>query len=70
MHGDAALAGQGICYETFHLSYLPCYTTHGSIHFVINNQVGFTTDPRFARSSPYCTGKHTERSFIRIAKKF
>lgn len=98
MHGDAAFAGQGIVYETFHLSDLPSYTTHGTIHVVVNNQVsckdrcnvasvpyqsdftysslnclppdfscwghklllspaqiGFTTDPRMARSSPYPT---------------
>jgi len=55
LHGDAAFAGQGIVYETFHLSDLPFYTTHGCIHVVANNQIGFTTDPRFSRSSPYCT---------------
>lgn len=55
LHGDAAFAGQGVVYETFHLSDLPDYTTHGTIHIVVNNQVGFTTDPRFSRSSPYCT---------------
>lgn len=82
LHGDAAFAGQGIVYETFHLSDLPSYTTHGTIHVVVNNQVavlvlsevcppaaadashgapshpsqiGFTTDPRVARSSPYPT---------------
>ena len=47
--------GQGVVYETFHLSDLPDYTTHGTIHVVVNNQIGFTTDPRVARSSPYCT---------------
>uniref|UniRef100_A0A4W6E8S1 2-oxoglutarate dehydrogenase complex component E1 n=1 Tax=Lates calcarifer TaxID=8187 RepID=A0A4W6E8S1_LATCA len=55
MHGDAAFAGQGVVYETFHLSELPSYTTHGTIHVVVNNQIGFTTDPRVARSSPYPT---------------
>lgn len=55
LHGDAAFAGQGIVYETFHLSDLPDYSTHGTIHIVVNNQIGFTTDPRMARSSPYCT---------------
>ena len=39
MHGDAAFAGQGVVYETFHLSELPAYTTHGTIHIVVNNQV-------------------------------
>jgi len=102
LHGDAAFSGQGIVYETFDLSQLPNYTSHGVIHIVVNNQasfqskltlfyctliisfiyltlrkvklnkdrlwknfylfennkklqVGFTTDPRFSRSSPYCT---------------
>ncbi|KAF6023589.1 hypothetical protein EB796_018093 [Bugula neritina] len=55
LHGDAAFAGQGVVYETFHLSDLPHYTTHGTVHIVVNNQIGFTTDPRFSRSSPYCT---------------
>ncbi|CAM9284040.1 unnamed protein product [Lampetra planeri] len=45
MHGDAAFAGQGVVYETFHLSELPSYTTHGTVHVVVNNQIGFTTDP-------------------------
>ncbi|KAJ1548780.1 hypothetical protein HK405_015274 [Cladochytrium tenue] len=55
LHGDAAFSGQGIVYETFGLSDLPAYTTGGSIHIVVNNQVGFTTDPRFSRSTPYCS---------------
>ncbi|XP_036832826.1 2-oxoglutarate dehydrogenase, mitochondrial isoform X2 [Oncorhynchus mykiss] len=55
LHGDAAFAGQGVVYETFHLSDLPSYTTHGTVHVVVNNQVGFTTDPRVARSSSYPT---------------
>ncbi|KAH7638297.1 2-oxoglutarate dehydrogenase [Dermatophagoides farinae] len=55
LHGDAAFAGQGVVYETFHLSELPDYSTHGTVHIVVNNQIGFTTDPREARSSPYCT---------------
>eukprot|EP00124_Ichthyophonus_hoferi_P002173 Ihof_evm3s138 gene=Ihof_evmTU3s138 len=55
MHGDAAFSGQGVVYEVFNLGDLPHYTTGGTIHVVCNNQIGFTTDPRFSRSSPYCT---------------
>jgi len=58
LHGDAAFCGQGIVFETMHLSDLPDYTTHGTIHIVVNNQIGFTTDPRHSRSSPYCTGRY------------
>ncbi|XP_053972570.1 2-oxoglutarate dehydrogenase-like, mitochondrial [Hylaeus volcanicus] len=55
VHGDAAFSGQGIVYETMHLTDLPEYTTGGVIHVVINNQIGFTTDPRYSRSSAHCT---------------
>ncbi|MEX2336032.1 MAG: 2-oxoglutarate dehydrogenase E1 component [Fulvivirga sp.] len=55
IHGDAALAGQGVVYEIIQMSELKGYTTGGTIHFVINNQVGFTTDYDDARSSIYCT---------------
>merc|ERR1711981_279440 len=55
LHGDAASSGQGIVYETMGMSELPDYSTHGTIHIVGNNQIGFTTDPRYSRSSPYCT---------------
>ncbi|KAJ4493227.1 oxoglutarate dehydrogenase [Lentinula lateritia] len=53
LHGDAAFAGQGIVYETMGMHNLPNYGTGGTIHLIVNNQVGFTTDPRFARSTPY-----------------
>ena len=55
VHGDAALAGQGIVYEVAQMAGLKGYTTGGTIHFVINNQIGFTTDYDDARSSIYCT---------------
>uniref|UniRef100_A0AC35TYH7 Oxoglutarate dehydrogenase (succinyl-transferring) n=1 Tax=Rhabditophanes sp. KR3021 TaxID=114890 RepID=A0AC35TYH7_9BILA len=55
LHGDAAFAGQGVVMETFNLDDLPSYTINGAIHMVCNNQIGFTTDPRLSRSSPYCT---------------
>ena len=53
LHGDAAFAGQGVVAECFGLSGLTGHRTGGSIHFIINNQIGFTTSPRFGRSSPY-----------------
>ena len=55
IHGDAAVAGQGLVYEIAQMSKLPAYDTGGSLHFVINNQIGFTTDFEEARSSIYCT---------------
>ncbi len=53
LHGDAAFAGQGVIAECFGLSGLKGHNTGGSIHFIINNQIGFTTYPRYSRSSPY-----------------
>jgi 2-oxoglutarate dehydrogenase E1 component len=53
LHGDAAFAGQGIVAECLGFSGIPGYSTGGCLHYIINNQVGFTTSPQFARSSPY-----------------
>lgn len=53
IHGDAAFAGQGVVAECFGLSGLKGYKTDGSLHFIVNNQIGFTTNPRYSRSSPY-----------------
>ncbi|TKA63216.1 2-oxoglutarate dehydrogenase, mitochondrial [Cryomyces minteri] len=55
LHGDAAFAGQGVVYETMGFYALPGYQTGGTIHIIVNNQIGFTTDPRFSRSTAYCS---------------
>ena len=68
IHGDAAFAGQGVIAECFGLSGLKGYRTGGSIHFIINNQIGFTTMPRHSRSSPYPsdTAKMIEAPIIHV----
>jgi len=55
VHGDAAVAGQGIVYECLQMEKLPDYSVGGTVHVVINNQVGFTTTPDKGRSTTYCT---------------
>jgi 2-oxoglutarate dehydrogenase E1 component len=54
LHGDAAFAGQGVVYETMGFSELRDYSSGGTVHVVVNNQIGFTTDPRMSRSTGYC----------------
>ncbi|MCL2384909.1 MAG: 2-oxoglutarate dehydrogenase E1 component [Alphaproteobacteria bacterium] len=68
IHGDAAFAGQGVIAECFGLSGLRGYRTGGSIHFIVNNQIGFTTVPRYSRSSPYPsdTAKMIEAPIIHV----
>ena len=55
LHGDAAFAGQGVVYETMQLAGVPDFDVGGTIHVVVNNQIGFTTNPIHSRSTPYCS---------------
>ena len=55
VHGDAAIAGQGLVYEVVQMAQLDGYKTNGTIHIVVNNQIGFTTNYLDGRSSTYCT---------------
>ena len=68
IHGDAAFAGQGVVSECFAMSGLPGHNTGGTIHIIENNQIGFTTSPRFARSSPYPSdvGKMVDAPIIHV----
>jgi len=55
LHGDAAFAGQGVVYESMQLESVPDFDVGGTIHVIVNNQIGFTTNPIHSRSTPYCS---------------
>lgn len=55
LHGDAAFAGQGVVYETMQMAHVPDFDVGGTIHVIVNNQIGFTTNPVNSRSTPYCS---------------
>merc|ERR1712161_86827 len=83
LHGDAAFAGQGVVYETMQFAGVPDFNTGGTIHVIVNNQIGFTTNPIHSRSTPYCSSpsprstkrlqstpphsKYTRKSSLRMA---
>ncbi|XP_050309598.1 2-oxoglutarate dehydrogenase complex component E1-like [Anthonomus grandis grandis] len=68
MHGDAAICGEGVVYETINMANLIDYHNGGTIHVIVNNKIGFTTDPKYSRSSPYCTdvGKTVEAPIFHV----
>lgn len=66
LHGDAAFAGQGIVYETMQMAHAPDFAVGGTVHVIVNNQVGFTTDPKYGRSTMYASDLGKVRPLIQI----